>query len=340
MMNQPVKKTNDFAPAIILMIMAPLLTEVLPGATRFSSLFVFPIEVCVWGGGALMIRYTVRRWKLGWLGILFLAIALAMAEEFIIQQTSVAPMVIRIKGVDYARAFNINYVYLLWALIYESVFVVFLPIFLVELIFPGRRERFWINKPGFFVVIPLFLTGGLLAWFSWTRIARVKVFKVPAYNPPLTISLLALAVIAGLVYLSLRQGKNKSSASISLRKPWPPVVIIVCGLIWSAILFGLVLLGFGIAPAFPPVAAISIGVVLIWVALYLVPGWTNDRSWQPKYVFALIFGVILGSMLVSFIGFSDTKGPDLYFKIITNVIAIILLIFLGTNVNKRNYLSI
>ncbi len=171
-MNQPVKKTNDFAPAIILMIMAPLLTEVLPGATRFSSLFVLPIEICVWGGGSLMIRYAVRRWKLGWQGMLFLAIALSIAEEFIIQQTSVAPMVIRLKGITYARAFSINYVYLLWALIYESVFVVFLPVYLVELMFPGRRERLWINKPGFFVVIPLFLIGSLLAWFSWTRIAR------------------------------------------------------------------------------------------------------------------------------------------------------------------------
>jgi hypothetical protein len=339
-MNQPVKKTNDFAPAIILMIMAPLLTEVLPGATRFSSLFVLPIEICVWGGGALMIRYAVRRWKLGWLGMLFLAIALAMAEEFIIQQTSVAPMVIRLKGVTYARAFSINYVYLLWALIYESVFVVFLPIYLVELIFPGRRERLWINKPGFFVVIPLFLIGSLLAWFTWTRIARTKVFKVPVYNPPLIISLLALAVIAALVYLSLQQVKNKSAAPVRLVKPWPEVAMAVCGLLWSAILFGLVLLGFGIAPAFPPVVAVGVGLVLIWVALYLVPGWTNDRGWRPKNVFALIFGVILGSMLVSFIGFADTTGPDLYFKIITNAAAIILLILLGSIVNKRNHLSI
>ena len=335
-MNQIMKKTNDFAPALILMIMAPLLTEVLPGATRFSSLFVLPIEICVWGGGALMIRYTVRRWKLGWVGMLFLAMALAIAEEFIIQQTSVAPMVIRLKGVTYARAFNINYVYFLWALIYESVFVVFLPIYVVELIFPDRRERLWINKPGFFLVIPLFLIGSLLAWFSWTRIARPKVFKLPVYNPPMIISLLALTIIASLIYMSMQQVKNKSAFSTRLVKPWPKVAIAVCGMSWFAVLYGLVLLGFGIAPAFPPFAAISIGLFLIGVALWLVPGWTNDQSWQPKYVFALIFGLILGSMLVSFIGFVDTTGPDLYFKIISNAVAIILLIFLGTTVNKRS----
>ena len=42
-------------PALTLELVAPLVAEVLPGATRFSSLFVLPVEMCVWGGGALMI---------------------------------------------------------------------------------------------------------------------------------------------------------------------------------------------------------------------------------------------------------------------------------------------
>ena len=119
-------------PAAALVFMAPLLAEVLPGATRFSSLFVLPIEMCVWGGGALFIRYAIRRWRLGWLNMLLLAIALAIAEECVIQQTSLAPMVIQLKGETYARAFGVNYVYFLWALFYESVFVVFLPIIFLQ----------------------------------------------------------------------------------------------------------------------------------------------------------------------------------------------------------------
>src|ERR1700733_11330812 len=126
---QPVKKTNDLGAALTLMLLAPLITEILPGATRFSAIFVLPIEICVWGGGALMIRYAVRRWQLGWRGMLLMGLALSLAEEFVIQQTSVAPMVIHLKGTVYARAAGINYVYLLWALIYETVSVVFLPIY-------------------------------------------------------------------------------------------------------------------------------------------------------------------------------------------------------------------
>ncbi len=47
---------NRVAPALLLALLAPLFAEVLPGATRFSSVFVFPIEMAVWGGGAVLAR--------------------------------------------------------------------------------------------------------------------------------------------------------------------------------------------------------------------------------------------------------------------------------------------
>lgn len=72
------------------MLLSPLPTEVLPGAKRLSSMFVFPVEVFVWGGGAVLIRYAVRKWNMGWLHLLFMALALSIAEEFLIQQTSFA----------------------------------------------------------------------------------------------------------------------------------------------------------------------------------------------------------------------------------------------------------
>ena len=136
------------APAFTLALLAPLLAEILPGATRFSAIFVFPIEVCVWGIGAVLIREVVRRKGLGWPSLLLLALVLAIAEECLIQQTSLAPLVIQLKGQVYARAFGVNYVYLLWALIYESVYVVLLPILLAELIFPARRSEGWMSKAG------------------------------------------------------------------------------------------------------------------------------------------------------------------------------------------------
>jgi hypothetical protein len=320
------------APAITLMAMAPLLTEVLPGATRFSSIFVFPIEMCVWGGGCLLIRAAVRKWQLGWINMLLLAIALSIAEECIIQQTSLAPMVIRLKGITYARSFGVNYVYFLWALIYEPVFVVLLPVYLVELIFPERKEETWLSKAGLIVVSIFFVLGSYLAWFSWTQIARPKVFHIPAYNPPKTAVLIAALVMLGLIFTALRSELTSHSKPL---RPFNPWLLGIAGALWATALYGIVVLGFGAAPAFPPLAAIAIGVLLIIIAILLVPRFTADIIWQSDYTYGLIFGIMIGSMLVSFIGFWGPPTPDLYFKIIVNILAVILMIRLGLKVKQR-----
>jgi hypothetical protein len=85
-------------PALTLMVMAPLIAEVLPGATRFSALLGFPaifvMEVLIWGTGAVLARYLVRRFRLGWFNLILLALALAVAEECLVQQTSFASLVV------------------------------------------------------------------------------------------------------------------------------------------------------------------------------------------------------------------------------------------------------
>ena len=155
-----------------------------------------------------MIRYAVRRLHLGWANMLALALSLAIAEECLIQQTSLAPMVLQLKGETYARALGVNYVYFLWALVYEAVFVVILPVHLVELMFPSRREELWVSKTGLVVTAVLFVLGSFLAWFSWTRIARSSVFRVPVYTPPLGAILIATAAIGVLIFLALGPYKH------------------------------------------------------------------------------------------------------------------------------------
>jgi hypothetical protein len=289
--------------------------------------------MCVWGGGALLIRYAVRRWQLGWPGMLCLAIVLAIAEECLIQQTSLAPMVIHLKGVVYARAFGVNYVYFLWALIYEPVFVVFLSVYAVELIFPARREGLWVGKGWLFLIVPLFIAGSLLAWFSWTQIARVKVFHLQAYHPPLAAVISAVAAILILFYLAFaRLNKKKAIQPITPPMNW---LLALGGAVWATLLFGLVLLGFGIDPDFPPAIAVAGGLVLAITPIAILPKLTSHAQWGARQQFTLVCGTVTGSMLAGQLGFIGTTGPDLYFKVLSNVIAIGLLIVLGLKTWKR-----
>lgn len=337
-MNTPTSpsKKGVFAPAITLMLMGPLLAEILPGATRFSSIFVLPVEMCVWGICALLIREALRRFGLGWTSLILLGLALAVAEECLIQQTSLAPMVIRLKGQTYARAFGVNYVYFLWALIYEPVFVVFLSIAVVEMIYPSRRQLPWITRLGWFVLIPLLLLGCLLAWFSWTQIARVKVFHLPAYRPPASAILLSIAAIGILILTALRI----KQPSLRSMRPLPPIALGIIGGIWAALLFGLVLLGFGADPAFPEWIAITVTIVfLVILPIAILPRMTSHPEWTIQHQFGLTCGTIIGSMAAGQLGFIDTHGPDLYFKIISNIVAVILLIVLGIHLKKQKTMA-
>jgi hypothetical protein len=322
-------------PAITLMIFAPLIAELLPGSTRFSSIIVFPIEVLVWGGGALLIRYAVRKWQLGWINMLFLGLALSIAEEFLIQQTSLAPMVVKIKGIEYARSFGINYVYLLWALIYETVFVVFIPISLTEIIFKTRSKELWIKMRGIYITIILFFLGSIMAWYSWTQIARPAVFHVQSYNPPFSLIIIAVTLIASLIFVAIGPFRNKlvfSSSSFNPPKAW---IMIFTGGLWAVMLYGIVLMAFGILPSFPPLLAIGIGMILAATALYFIPGWIVNDMWTSYHTFSIVFGVIIGSMLAGFIGFIGATHADLYFKVFINLVALILMILLGGKVKRR-----
>ena len=292
--------------------------------------------MCVWGGGALMIRYAVRRWQLKWPSLLFLGLALAMAEECLIQQTSLAPLVVQIKGVVYARAAGVNYVYLLWALVYETAFVVFLPVYLVEMIFSNRRDGLWLSRGGLAVVGLLFLFGCFFAWFSWTQIARVKVFHLPAYNPPLSAVLIAVVVICGLIFLALGPFRRRETAASKPLEPPAPVLIGIAGAIWASLLYGLVLLGFGVAPSFPPSVAVGGGLLLAASAVFLLPRWISGPHWDQNHTYALIFGTLLGSMIVSFLGFIGSARGDLYFKVVVDLLAAAFMAALGRRVRSES----
>jgi hypothetical protein len=324
-------------PALTLMFLAPLIAEVLPGATRVSALFVYPIEVCIWGGGALLIREAARRFDLGWLHMLFLALALALIEECIVQQTSFAPMVLQIfPGEPFARAFGVNYLYLLWALGYEATFVVFVPIILTELIFRSRRDEPWLRLPGVIAVAVIFIAACFPAWYLWTQIARTKVFNVPVYHPPGETVSIALFTIVLLVLFAIGPSRRRFFSNRRPAKPLVPWVIAAGGFVAAAVWYCLVLLAFGIRPSFPPAIPVMLGSAIVAVVVYLMPRFAAHPAWSDAHRIALVFGTTFGAMVVSFAGFIYGATPlDLYGKIALDVIATVLLSWLAVRLRRE-----
>jgi hypothetical protein len=286
------------APVITLALLSPVVAEVLFGSTRITTLFVLIPQIGVWGCAALIIRDVVRRRRQGWPAILLLGVALAAAEELVIQQTSLIPLV----GVDpayvYGRAVGVNWIYLLWALGYEGVWAVVLPIRLAELIFPVRRDERWLGTQGFIISVAVLVLASFVAWYSWTQVFVPQYLPESASRVPLRSVAIGAVVVAALVAIALslrpssRHGRGASSSA--LPPSWQMgLATFMLGLPW----FGLVLLAYGALPLLPPAIPILIGLVLAGVSFVLVRFWSSNPAWQDINTLGLVSGALMASML-------------------------------------------
>ena len=330
------KVQRNLAPALTLIVLAPVIAEVLSGATRLSYIFVLIPEMMVWGCGALLIREIVRRWDGGGTSMLMLGLALSIAEEFIIQQTSLAPLPWLGSAAVYSRQWGVNWLYFLFMLGYESVLVVLVPVQITELIFHERRKDQWLRTRGLIISSLVFLLGSFFAWFLWTQRARPLTYHVPPYHPSPVLLAAAVLAIVGLVAFAyflrnfdhgpLSAGRTPSAWIVGL-------AVLVMGFPWY------ILMGFVFSPTIPhkfsfwlPMAA---GIVWAVLAFLVIRRWSLSQNWDDTHRWAVTFGATLVGMTAGYLGSSTWPRADLIAKIIFNVIAVAGFVLLATRIRRR-----
>ena len=147
--------------------------------------------------------------------------------------------------------------------------------------------------------------------------------------------MIAVAVMAVLIFTAIGPFRRLLAQSAAPLKPPSLGLIGTAACVWATLWYALVLLAFGIAPEFPPAIAVAGGVFLSAAILLLLPRWTVHPDWGDMHQFVTICGAMLGSMLVSFVGFIGSLPLDLYFKIGVDVIALLLLIALGAHLRRQ-----
>ena len=317
-----------------LLFLAPFIAEVLSGSTRLSIMFVLIPEMMVWGGGALMARELVRRWRAGVTSLLCLGLALSIAEEFIIQQTSIAPLPFPGVHGDYGRYLGVNWLYLLFMLGCESVWVVLIPVQVTELIFPDRRESQWLRTRGLIVTIVAFLVGSRIAWYGWTQKARPQLHADP-YHPPAILILQGLAAIAGLIGLAwLLRGAGQLS-KIDSRQTANPLVIGLTSAVFGAAWFALITLIFlphlGVAVWIP----LTAGPIWAVLAFAIVRYWSRSTRWGEWHRFAVAFGGVFGCMAISDVSAAGWTRVDLIAKFVFQLLAVVGFGVLARKVRQR-----
>jgi hypothetical protein len=326
---------GSLAPAFALVVLAPMIAEVLSGATRLSYIFVLIPEMMVWGCGALLIREIVRRWYAGGTSMLLLGLALSVAEEFIIQQTSLAPLPWLGSTPVYSRQWGVNWLFFLFMLGYESVWVVVVPVQLTELIFPEHRKDLWLKTRGLIISSIVFLLGSYIAWFAWTQRARPMTFHVPPYHPsPLLIAIGALAIVVlAIVAYALRGVDPK----LNTRKA-PPVwvvgpAVLVMGFPWYALMT--LIFSPALKHNFSFWLPMAGGVVWAFLVYLIVRYWSSSPGWNDIHRWSAVFAATLVCMIAGFSGSSSWSRMDFIAKIVLNVIAVAGFVLLALEIRRR-----
>jgi hypothetical protein len=326
--------TRFRAPIWTLLILAPVISEVLSGSTRLSILFVLIPEIMVWGGGALLARELVRRWNAGATSLLCLGLALSIAEEFIIQQTSIAPLPFPGADLAFGRYAGVNWLYLLFMLGFESVWVVLIPVQVTELIFPDRRNQPWLRTRGLIATCIAFLIGCRIAWYGWTQQARPRLHAAP-YQPPVALILIGLASIVALIAIAWLLRGYGHSGQIDSRQPANPWLIGLKGFIFGAAWFELIGLIFVPHPGVNVWSPLVAGPTWALLAVAIVRYWSAAQSWRDIHRFALSFGAVLGCMAIGDASSAGWTRVDLIGKYAFHLLAVVGFLMLARKVWQR-----
>ena len=315
-------------------MLSPLIGEVMSGATLLSYIFVLVPEIMVWGCGALIIREAVRRWRGGWTSMLLLGLGLSVAEEFIIQQTSIAPLPWIAADAVYGRVWGVNWPYFMFQLGYESVWIVLVPVLVTELLFPERRDEPWVRTRGLVIAGVTFLVGSYIAWFTWTQQALPNVFHVPVYHPPaltMALGLLSIALLAFAAHAARGIGRTPSA-----RVPPRPWLAALAALLLGFPWYGLMAVVFGGRTSLPlwiPMLTASAWGVAAWL---LIGRWTTTSACRDMHRWALAFGALLVCMLAGFLGAANWSRMDTIAKAVMNLVAVACMIVLAMRIARRS----
>ncbi|HLJ77474.1 MAG TPA: hypothetical protein VKT75_08675 [Acidobacteriaceae bacterium] len=331
--SQPAQRRGNAKAVWTLLLLAPFVAEVLSGATRLSFIFVFIPEVMVWGTGALLAREIVRRWRAGWPSLLMLGLALSVWEEFLCQQTSLAPLPWAGASVTYARLWGVNWLYFLFMLAYESIWVVMVPVQLTELFFPARRELPWLRTRGIVIASGVFAWGSFMAWFAWVQRARPKLLHVPAYNPPAITLLVGVLAIAVLIVEAWLIGRRE--IRVQTRSAPSPLAVGIIALLFGLPWYGIMALVFSPGPHPPFWIPMIAGVLWAGFAYAVFRRFTSWSGWTDAHRCAACFAATIVCMAGGFLGSGSWLRIDLIGKCVFNAIAVLGFALLMRSIRAR-----
>ncbi|MCI4369112.1 MAG: hypothetical protein L3K09_06085, partial [Thermoplasmata archaeon] len=160
-------------PAIALVTLSITFAELLTGSTPVLALVTslsLPFLLGLYGGGVLLVREAMVRWRVGWSSVLLLGAAYGIAEEGFGTKTFFDPQASAVGFLGtYGHALGVNWVWAAELTIFHAVFSIALPILVVGLAFPSMRGRSFLTARSIRLVAAAFGATVVVMFFLFDR---------------------------------------------------------------------------------------------------------------------------------------------------------------------------
>ena len=314
------------APALVLLILSPVVAEILLGSTPLSklSLVTFLLYIGFYGTGAVLIRELVRQRGLGWSRIVVLGLAFGVVEEGLVTQSLFNP---HFPGIGYlgiyGRWLEVNWYWAQYILGWHAVWSISIPILLTELLFPARQSKPWLGRIGFGTVGAIFVLDGI-------AFAAIQHSLTGFMASPVLLVCAALLVV-GLILLALMMpGRILNISSQRSAQDVPSRWVI--GLF--ALVTGIVWLGNHklISPTFvlPAQVLIPLLAALIVLVALLIWRWSAQDIRLPLASGGLLAGEFVGLKIVQ-----NGTSTDLLVLAVLCAITVVLLALFTWRTRRR-----
>ena len=312
-------------PALALFFLAPAIGELLSGSAppiEFFSPFGLLILPALYGSGAILTREMALRWKKRWPTILVLGLAYGIIEEGLMVKSFFDPAWpdLGLLGI-YGRMAGVNWVWSLFLTIYHAVYSIAIPIFLVELLFPERRDERWVGRRGMITLSLLLLAVVLFGFFALTP-----------YRPPALPYLMALVMTVGLYVVARRMPAHWWTLRTEpTRRPlWFGLIGFA-----STVVFFLLHWIFpenGVPVPLTMLAALS----LVWLVFFTVRHISGEGGWSDEEKLALVSGALTFFILLAPISeFDPSRTDNPAGMTLVGLVAFFFLIWLRRKTRRR-----
>lgn len=200
-------KKPRIPPVFTLFVLAPMIGELLSGSsppTEFFNPIGFLLLASLYGSGAIVVRELKIRWKKGFRAVLLLGAAYGILEEGLMVKSFFDPnwMDLGILG-SFGRWMGVNWVWSEMLIIYHAVFSITIPIVLVELAYPERKNERWTSNRSFKGFITLLVA-----------VTAIGFLFLTPYVPRLPHYLLTIVAMILFIYLAYKLPAEKEKAEI------------------------------------------------------------------------------------------------------------------------------